>query len=171
MAQLSGYDLPADITTTGNKMFVKFYSDLFLSMSGYYAMLHGTDLTTIEADDNCTASNSCGVGEGHCTSHEHCGANLYCGNNDDCAVELGLPNGTNCCIDSQTYCYRWWHQRNGNWLLESPNYPNEHVSELSCIWYIEETSTRYLINIEAAAFEVEVSLNENSILLITVWKF
>ena len=160
MAQLTGFDLPADITSTGNKMFVKFYSDAAVNDQGYYAIIHGTGLTTLEEDDNCTASNPCGVGEGHCMSHDQCGTGMYCGTNDDCAVELGLPNGTNCCMDSQTYCDGWWKQQNGIWLLESPNYPNEHVSELSCIWYIDETSTGYFTNIEAATFELEVSLNE-----------
>ena len=129
-------------------------------MSGYYALLHGTDLTSIEEDDNCTASSPCGVGEGHCTSHDQCGTHLYCGTNDDCATELGLPNGTNCCMDRPSYCNQWLKQTNGNWLLESPNYPNEHISELYCLWFIDETSTGYLTNIEAATFELEVSLNE-----------
>ena len=118
LAELTGYQIPANVSSCGNQMHVVFSSDYAVAKAGYYAKIH------VHVDEGCTSSCPCGVDEGHCESNSQCLSGLACGY-DNCKPELGYGNGTNCCYDP---CLSLVDMESG--VFVSPNYPNSYQNNL-----------------------------------------
>ena len=143
LAELTGYDIPANVSSCGNQMHVVFTSDGSVTRSGYYAKIHVHE----DEDEGCTSSCLCGVDEGHCESNNQCLSGLACGY-DNCNPELGYENGTNCCYDP---CFGLVDMESGMFI--SPNYPNSYQNNLQCTSLITAQHGK-IITIEFNSFNV-----------------
>lgn len=111
-------------------MFVTFTSSTHVG-TGFLAKIH----ETLEKQKDplatfCTVTNPCKADEGHCYHDQQCAKGLKCGQNN-CPVNLGYANDTNCCYE---HCNDWLNLANGT--ISSPNYPNTYPKNMECSWTI-----------------------------------
>ena len=119
---------PSNISSSSNKLLVKFISDERFRTNGFKLKIHTEPLfnSTIPAEA-CSLTNPCKDKEGHCQSDDECKGDLKCGNHNDCSAELGYHQQFRCCYD---YCSQWLDMENG--ILTSPQYPSEYPVKLRC---------------------------------------
>ena len=135
MVQLTGDQIPSNVSSCRNEMHVVFSSSASVSSTGYFAKIHIAE--NLGKSGYCTSSCPCETSEGHCESNDQCMTSLVCGYNN-CKEELSYANGTNCCYNMNDYCSEFLSEENGTWTLQTPfNNSNEYVSEVTCNWYID----------------------------------
>ena len=142
----SNQQIPENISSCGNEIYVSFYSSQWGGQNmGYRAKIHVTDdLGQPGTTDYCTSDCPCIADEGHCESNDQCMSGHYCGFNN-CRPELGFANGTNCCYSATDYCSEFLStDGNGTWILQTPvNNTNKYVVGLTCTWYIDVVSNSH----------------------------
>ena len=100
---------------------------------------------TFGEDGYCSIAEPCNHNEGDCDFDIDCtGVNVHCIDNG-CPSHLGLPPGTDCCIDTTSYCSEFLKSENGTWTLQTPlqNW-NNHTFEVHCKWYIDVMADSHL---------------------------
>ena len=106
------------------------------------------DNATIGDENFCSAQKPCNHNEGDCDFDTHCnGTNNIC-IHKGCPPTLGLPDGTDCCIDA---CHDLIDIESG--VIVSPNHPNDYLNDLQCAIQISVEAGK-TIRIEFDSFSV-----------------
>ena len=142
--------VPDNFTTTGSILLVELYSGLVPASIDLFAKVIPADISslgnaTLGEDGYCSVWRPCAPREGDCDFHGHCnGTYSYCEENG-CPAELGFGNGTECCIDTATYCSEFLTVNNSTLILQTPaNYANGYLFEFTCKWYMDAGTNTYL---------------------------
>ena len=141
LAELTGYEIPANVASSGNQIHVVFTSDGSVLKAGYHAKLHVCRVGF------CTSSCPCEADEGPCQIDDQCVPGNVCFPGS-CPLSLGFTNDTSCCQDVNC---GYGSVENG--LLVSPNYPNLYTNNLQCALQLT-TEPGNVITIEFESFDV-----------------
>ena len=108
VAQLTGSNVPLDISSLGQKMLIVFDSgwQFASAYKGFKANIIMEETDTVNKTNACSVTNPCQIDEGHCQFDGQCLGTLRCGENN-CPQHLG--NGTNCCYN---YCEQFLDMEN-----------------------------------------------------------
>ena len=149
MEQLTGSNLPSNVSSLSSKMLIVFDTDYVTNMKGFKATIVSTEKSsTANNSAKCTVSNPCNINEGHCYYDGQCIGSLRCGNNN-CLQEAGYVNGTNCCYN---YCDQFLDMANGTLDYYQPHGKN-HRDMDECTWFIHVV-TNMTITLEFTALLV-----------------
>ena len=132
LSQLTGSNLPSNVSSLSSKMLVIFDSDyLHWHLTGFKATFITEKLqnNTNNTTNVCTVSNPCDINEGHCYYDGQCHGSLRCGDHN-CPQESGYNNGMNCCYD---YCGQFLDVANGILDFHEPH--GETYKDMEeCTW-------------------------------------
>ena len=143
LAELTGNQIPSNVSSCYNEMHVVFYSSSSGTSAGYFARIHLAEIPHPGEFGYCTSSCPCEANQGHCESNDQCNGDLVCGFRN-CKSALGFSNGTNCCYNTNDYCSEFLSGENGTWTIQTPvNNSNEYVAEVTCGWYIDVKTNSY----------------------------
>ena len=152
MGELTGNEIPTNVSSCGNEVLLAFSSGYKVS-SGYSGKIHVTDAPQrpeLGSSGFCTTSCLCGANEGPCESNDQCKNGHGC-IPDSCPSGLGLTNGSSCCQDVSCGLA---DVKSGT--LFSQNYPNNYEKSQECLHQITVEQGK-IITIEFYSFSVSNS--------------
>ena len=148
--EITGHQIPANVSSCGNEMFVVFSSNSAGTSSGFNSTIHVHEThirPEMGAPGHCSACFPCGANEGHCQSYDQCVPDLVC-LHESCPISLGFSNSTSCCQDVSC----GFADVNVGLLL-SPNYPNDYQNNLECTHQLSAEPGKF-ITVEFESFDV-----------------
>ena len=136
MVQLTGSDLPSDVSSLGSQMLIVFTTDYIESSIGFKATITKKNISSNHVPSICNISNPCNVDEGHCHYDGHCAGTLKCGE-DNCPP---FVRGTNCCYD---YCKQYYDVETGiiNFFFPHPVFTDDMEE---CSWAIHAPDDHFI---------------------------